>query len=104
MDLITFLVGVAIIIIVFLVCRAILLWYWEVPKMLKYLKESADNTAMMNEQMRFQMLQLELLIRTKVSKVQVENNNTKEIIIVSIDEWLKEYATRTDHYTMVGVA
>ena len=43
-DIILYLLGVIIIIISFLIFRAIILWYWKVNEIVKLLKEIRDNT------------------------------------------------------------
>ena len=38
-----FLIGIAVIIVLFLIFRAIVLWYWGINKIISLLEEIADN-------------------------------------------------------------
>jgi len=38
-----FLIGIVVIITLFLIFRAIVLWYWKISEIVKLLKEIADN-------------------------------------------------------------
>jgi len=42
-NIFSFLIGVAILLGIFLLCRAAVLWYWKVDEIVKLLKEIANN-------------------------------------------------------------
>ncbi|MBS1773231.1 MAG: hypothetical protein JST82_10235 [Bacteroidetes bacterium] len=84
--------------------RMIILWYWKVPEIIKLLETSASNSEKTNEILQMQMLQMKVLLRSKISKIQVQHKTTGEVKIVSIDEWLNQYALATEHYDLISVA
>lgn len=90
--------------VLFFILRALMLWYWKVPELLDQLKEQSNNSAIIAEQARVQTQQMQLLLKSKVQKVQVLSKNTGEVKVVSIDEWLYNYSLLTDTYELAGVA
>lgn len=85
---ITILICAAILLLIFIIGRAVSLWYWKIDERIEHLADIKQAIMQQKELQQQQLEIMELLLQKQgIAKVQIQDKKTGEISTISLEKW-----------------